>query len=270
MSLLSKRFSFAMVVAIMAGCEAPVAPHADTATRTPSTDEAPSSGEASPPGNESVRAASDGLTSSDPGSADVLGRVTLKGEMPPPRKLSITKDAEVCGAVDTIKDIEGEEGGVARVVIEIKGVKGEGWEYQDPADGYVMRQKNCQFLPNLVVIPRGKDIHVYNDDPVGHNVNTGDWNQTQPPGPKPIIKPVENKAPVKIVCNIHSWMEGWIYPVQNPYFAVTDAKGQFKIAGVPPGKYRINIWHPSLGRKTARLTLESGKVATLDHEYEVK
>lgn len=208
--------------------------------------------------------------SASSGGADLSGRVTLKGKIPPPRKLSITKDAETCGAVDTIQDIEGTDGGVANVVIEVKGVKGDDWTFKNPADGYVLRQKDCQFQPNLVVIPVGQDISVYNDDPVGHNVNTGDWNQMQPAGKTPIVKPVENKAPTKIGCNIHSWMEAWIYPVQNPYFAVTDAKGNFKIEGVPPGKYRVNIWHAALGRKTARLTLESGKPAKLDHEYEVK
>ncbi len=267
MNSIARRFLVAVVAVSVVGCgnsHQPKSPKQDTAT----TDVA--SAPVAAPKNSAAEAPSEDVPSENSGTANVSGRVSLKGEMPPPRKLSITKDPEVCGAVDTIKDVEGVEGGVANVVIEIKGVKGDDWKYEDPADGYEIRQKNCQFAPSLVVIPLGKDIHVYNDDPVGHNVNTGAWNLTQPPGPKPIIKPMESKLPVKIVCNIHSWMEGWIYPVKNPYFAVTDTKGEFNIAGVPPGKYRVNIWHPSLGRKTARLTLEAGKSATLDHEYAVK
>lgn len=203
-------------------------------------------------------------------TADLSGRITLSGHRPPPRKLSITKDDEVCGAVDTRVDVEGVDGGVANVVIEIKDVEGENFQYDDPPDGYVIRQKNCQFSPYLIVVPDGKEIQVFNDDPVGHNVNTGAWNQMQPPGKQPIVKPVEGKSPIKIVCNIHSWMEGWIYPVQNPYFAVTDESGNFKISAVPPGRYRISIWHPSLGRETARLNLEAGQAVTLDHAFEAK
>ncbi|QDT12206.1 carboxypeptidase regulatory-like domain-containing protein [Planctomycetes bacterium K23_9] len=203
-------------------------------------------------------------------TADLSGRITLNGQIPSPRKLSITKDVDTCGAIDTIADITGSEGGVANVVIEIKDVEGDNWTYNDPADGYVMRQKDCQFRPNLLVIPNGKDIKVYNDDPVGHNVNTGDWNKMQPAGPDPIVRPVEGKSPTKIGCNIHSWMEAWIYPVQNPFYAVSDEKGNFSITGIPPGKYRINIWHASLGRKNARMTLVAGKAATLDHEFDFK
>lgn len=209
-------------------------------------------------------------SSANADTADLSGRITFSGDRPPPRKLSITKDAEVCGAVDTRMDVEGIDGGVANVVIEIKDVEGEGFHYDDPQDGYVIRQKDCQFTPGLIVVPDGKDIQVFNDDPVGHNVNTGAWNQMQPPGTEPIVKPVEGKSPIKIVCNIHSWMEGWIYPVHNPYFAVTNERGDFRISGVPSGKYRVSIWHPSLGRKTARLTLEAGQAATLDHAFEAK
>ncbi|MEZ6151861.1 MAG: carboxypeptidase regulatory-like domain-containing protein [Pirellulaceae bacterium] len=209
-------------------------------------------------------------SSANANTADLSGRITLSGDRPPPRKLSITKDDQVCGAVDTRVDVEGIDGGVANVVIEIKGVEGENFQYVDPPAGYVIRQKDCQFTPSLIVVPNGKDIQVFNDDPVGHNVNTGAWNQMQPPGKQPIVKPVEGQSPIKIVCHIHSWMEGWIYPVQNPYFAVTDEKGDFNISGVPPGKYRISIWHPSLGRETVRLTLEAGQAAMLDHAYEAK
>ena len=194
----------------------------------------------------------------------------LSGEIPPPRKLSITKDVSTCGAANSIVDVTGSNGGVADVVIEIKGVKGDDWDFDDPSDGYVMRQKDCQFTPNLLVIPNGKEIKVYNDDPVGHNVNTGQWNKMQPPGPEPIVQSVSGKSPSKIGCNIHSWMEAWIYPVENPYFAVTDSNGDFQIQRIPPGKYRVNIWHASLGRKNARITLEAGRSATLNHEFELK
>ena len=208
--------------------------------------------------------------SNDASTADLSGRILLDGDVPPPRKLSITKDVETCGAIDTIVDITGTDGGVAEVVIEVKGVEGDKFAFDVPKEGYVMRQKDCQFKPNLLVIPSGKEIQVYNDDPVGHNVNTGDWNMMQPAGPDPIVRPIDNKAPLKIGCNIHSWMEAWIYPVQNPFFAVTDEKGGFEITGIPPGKYRVNIWHASLGRKSARLTFQAGKTTTLEHEFKVK
>ncbi len=259
---------FVLLVAIgVVGCDSNQPNSKDQSpNESPSTKSASTSPKSTSP--KSTDLESTATASTDPASADLSGRITLKGDLPPARKLSITKDAEVCGAVDTIVDVVGVNGGVADVVIQIKGVTGESWTYQDPPEGYVMRQKDCQFHPGLLVIPNGKDIKVYNDDPIGHNVNTGDWNQMQPAGPEPIVRPVESKSPTKIGCNIHSWMEAWIYPVDNPYFAVTDQNGNFTIAGIPPGKYRVNIWHAALGRKTARMTFVAGKSATLDHEFE--
>ncbi|MEZ6152133.1 MAG: hypothetical protein R3C09_18685 [Pirellulaceae bacterium] len=163
-----------------------------------------------------------------------------------------------CGAVDTRVDVEGIDGGVAHVVIEIKGVEGENFHHVDPPAGYVIRQKDCQFTPSLIVVPNGKDIQVFNDDPVGHNVNTGRGIKCNSRNSRSSSLLRVNRRS-KLFSNIHSWMEGWITQAQNPYFAVTDEKGDFTILGVPPGKYRISIWHPSLGRETARLTLKQAK-----------
>ena len=34
-------------------------------------------------------------------------------------------------------------------------------------------------------------------------------------------------------------MEGWIYVVDNPYYALTGADGKFSITDVPPGTYKL-------------------------------
>lgn len=245
-----------------------------SSTPTPSEDANVSSSMSSDtePEAEAVESAgrSTPATTSNDGLAVLSGRITLDGAIPSPRKIQITKDAATCGAAGTVQDVAGEEGGVGNVVIEIGGMKSDTpWNWTEPKEGYAIRQKDCQFTPNMIVVPIGKNISVFNDDPIGHNVNTGAWNQMQPAGPDPIVKPVEEKTPVKIVCNIHSWMEGWICPVQSPFYAVTDMKGNFEIKDVPPGKYRITIWHPYLGRKNERVTIEPGKSLTLDHQYAV-
>ncbi|MEM7314600.1 MAG: hypothetical protein AAF497_15750, partial [Planctomycetota bacterium] len=182
------------------------------------------------------------------------GRITLKGTPPKPRKIQITKDPEICSANGTtLVDTEvGKDGAVANVVVVIEKVQpedGKSWEWNHPKSGYVMRQKNCSFKPYTLVIPRGENLTVHNDDPVSHNVNTGEWNVMQAAGSEPIVKPVNSKRPLRIGCNVHSWMEGWIYPIDNPFFAMTDKKGNFEIINVPPGKYRVVAWHSNLGRK---------------------
>ena len=130
-----------VVVIGVSGCgsssESPVASSSGTTSSSPTNSES-----AETPATTSDTSG-DSVAQSDD-AADIAGRVTLRGDVPPPRKLSITKDVETCGAVDTITDVEVSDGGVANVVIEVKGVKGNDWSFTDPKGGYVFRQKDCQ------------------------------------------------------------------------------------------------------------------------------
>lgn len=40
-------------------------------------------------------------------------------------------------------------------------------------------------------------------------------------------------------CDAHGWMLGWIYVVDNPYYALTGTDGKFSITDVPPGEYSL-------------------------------
>ena len=49
--------------------------------------------------------------------------------------------------------------------------------------------------------------------------------------------------PFMYTCGIHSWMKGYVGVYHHPYFAVTDADGNFTIKNAPAGKYRLMAWH---------------------------
>ena len=52
---------------------------------------------------------------------------------------------------------------------------------------------------------------------------------------------------VRVDCDAHGWMEGWIYVVDNPYYAITGADGKFTITDVPPGNYKLVAVQPFTG-----------------------
>ena len=197
------------------------------------------------------------------------GKITLNGDAPSPRTITITKDPELCSAHGTkVIDVKiGKDKGVADVVVEITGIKEKDespFKWDLPKDGFVIRQKDCSFAPNVLVIPNGKSVKVFNDDKVTHNVNTGAWNEMQAPDAPAVEKPVKGRKPIKVSCNIHSWMEAWIYPVQSPHFAVTNDDGEYEIKNVPPGKYRVKFWHAALKPVKERLTFEEDADMTKD------
>jgi uncharacterized surface anchored protein len=61
-------------------------------------------------------------------------------------------------------------------------------------------------------------------------------------------------------------MEGWIYVVDNPYYAITDADGKFSIPDVPPGSYKLVAIQSFTGPVQQHVTVESAKPTSLTIE----
>ena len=73
---------------------------------------------------------------------------------------------------------------------------------------------------------------------------------------------------VRVDCDAHGWMEGWIYVVDNPYYAVTGADGKFSITDVPPGDYKLVAVQPFTGPVEMPVTVAGGQPTTLDSRTE--
>jgi hypothetical protein len=69
------------------------------------------------------------------------------------------------------------------------------------------------------------------------------------------MKAAEPK-PAEVVCDIHNWMKSYWFALGNPYFAVTDADGNFEIKNVPAGDQKVVVWAEALG--PGYLTAQSG------------
>jgi hypothetical protein len=90
-------------------------------------------------------------------------------------------------------------------------------------------------------------VDLPNLDPIFHNAfsnfagppfDTGLY----PPGGTRKIRFTRDGV-VRVFCNIHSAMSAVILVVNTGWHAVTGRDGAFKIEGVPPGDYRLKVWH---------------------------
>jgi hypothetical protein len=83
------------------------------------------------------------------------------------------------------------------------------------------------------------------EDDVGHNVRmsgAADLNIAISKGVR-TSRRMEQVGVVKLGCDIHPWMSGYIHVVKHPYYAVTDSDGRFELTDIPAGTHQIRLWH---------------------------
>ncbi|MFL5585958.1 MAG: beta-sandwich domain-containing protein, partial [Gemmatimonadaceae bacterium] len=70
-------------------------------------------------------------------------------------------------------------------------------------------------------------------------------------------------AEIEVVCEQHPWTHAWIAVLDHPYYAQTAANGTFNIPDVPPGKYHVRAWYPSLGYADDSVVVTAGQQANI-------
>ena len=108
-------------------------------------------------------------------------------------------------------------------------------------------QKDKKFTPHILAISTGTQVQFPNYDPIFHNAFSKFSGEPfdvglYPPGTS---KSVTFTRPgiVRVFCNIHQTMSAIIVVLRTPWFAVTNTRGAFEIGGVPPGEYRLHVFH---------------------------
>src|SRR5262249_52950020 len=170
-------------------------------------------------------------------------------------------DPQVCGTAprDSEKLIVNKSGGVKNAVVMVLDVK-RGKPMPDAAKNAEIDQKKCEYTPHVQVMALNSEISMKNSDPVLHNVQffQGDnslFNIAQPVQGQVTKHVIDKPGPLYVECAVHGWMQGQVIVVDNPYYAVTDENGKFSIPELPPGKYQVKIWHEYLGEQTKEMTV---------------
>lgn len=183
-----------------------------------------------------------------------------------------TKDKEVCGKTRKVPLIYvGDGGAVQDSVVYLSGVaSGKPWpEMARP----VINNVGCIFDPHVQVAKRGR-VDILNTDPVLHNTHGYYGKQTAfnvalPFEGAKVTKIMKKTGELRVDCDAHGWMEGWVFVVDNPYYFQTGADGTFTIDNVPPGDYTLGVWQEMVGITempvsvsaggTTEMTIELGK-----------
>jgi plastocyanin len=183
----------------------------------------------------------------------IRGTVLLKGNVPAPKFEAITENQNICGdKVPVTRLAVGKDKGVRYAFVYLEDVKSS--ESFRARESLLVDQKDCQYAPHALIVPTGGKIEITNSDPILHNVHAHQiteqgsqtiFNIAQPvKGQKTAVDTSLKPGIVYLTCEAgHPWMNGYVFVANHPYVTLTGADGEFVIEGVPPGKYRIKMWH---------------------------
>ena len=130
-----------------------------------------------------------------------------------------------------------------------------------------MKSEHKAFLPRIVAVPRNAAVDFPNVDPIFHNVfsvspsNRFDLGLYRSGTSKPNV--FREPGLVRVYCNIHPQMVGFVMVVDSSFVAVTGKDGAFRFQGVPPGSYTVKVWHEEGGETQLPAQVRAGVPATL-------
>jgi len=155
---------------------------------------------------------------------------------------------------------------LANTVVYIEKAEGT---FTVPTKNPIINQKNLTFIPHVLPVLVGTTVDFTNNDNVLHNVfspdacagkfDLGSWKQGVSKSQKFSSVGCESV----ILCNIHPEMEAYVVVLQNPYFAITDDKGNFTISNVPAGSYNLKVWNEAMTATDQKITVPASKKLTV-------
>ncbi len=131
-----------------------------------------------------------------------------------------------------------------------------------PSSPVSVRTVGKQFLPRVSIATPGTEVAFPNLDHILHNVfsvtagnrfDTGHYR----PGDAPRVK-VVNPGLVKLYCNVHHQMNAFVWVVTTPFAQRLEGRPGVQFDRVPPGAYRLRLWHPESGERTWTVKVGEG------------
>lgn len=201
-------------------------------------------------------------------AGSLTGTIHLSGDArPSPTRVENTTDPEVCGEAQTLEDLlVGEDGGLQNVIVSITGAP----EVAVEPETLVLDNVGCRFDPHVAVVTVGSTIVAHNSDTVLHTTHIygpREWNISLPIHGMRSSRVLTKSGIYSVKCDVHGWMQAFVRVDPHPFHAVTDAEGTFRIDGIPPGTYTLELWHERLGPLRREVTVRAGEPTRIEIEY---
>ncbi len=232
--------------------------------------------------------------------ATLTGTIQYTGKTPTPRIFPVQKNPEICGDQRSLVKVDVTNGLLQGALVVIEGIqqgkpfREQAFQANAPGQGTFqysgsttssleVQLKHCNFGPFTGVLPTHAPVHFSNQDDVKHvlhtyvargkkanilrTVHNRDLQAHTTTSEEFTGKSLKDGQVVAFTCDRHEFMENWLYVVNHPYYAMTDQAGNFTVDQIPPGHYRVKIWHPILGTIHQEIDVTSAQTNTLDLDF---
>lgn len=206
-------------------------------------------------------------------AGSVVGEVKLSDAAPQFKPIKVTKDQDYCG--DTLPNevyLTDSNGGLKNVVIFVESAPAG--KPADPQKENFLYNDGCRYAPHVMAFHRGERLRVKSNDPKLHiphgylgertvfNLSLPFKNTTIDATSK-----IRQAGIMKVVCDTHGWMQGFVHVFDHPFFAVTNEQGAFSIPDLPPGNYVLKAWHEDGGVKSQEITVPDTGDVRISFEF---
>ena len=210
-----------------------------------------------------------------PDAATITGAIKLDGAAPKEPVIQMAADP-YCQSQHSTPVMDEEvvadgTGALANVFVYVENVAGN---FPAPSTPVVLDQKGCQYHPHVNAVMVGQPLEIKNDDATLHNVHAMPNVNSQFNVGQPVQGMTENHkfdkaevTPFKIKCDVHGWMKSYMAVMPHPFYAVSQANGQFTINNLPPGNYTLVAWHEKYGTQKQQVTVGAKESKTVTFNF---
>lgn len=202
----------------------------------------------------------------------IAGTITLSDGAEMKEMVPVTTDQRVCGlAAPGAFETNGKRQ-LSDAIVWIADVRaGKAM----PEDRRVtVSSEDCQIDPRVQAMVQNATVNLFNDDKLLHTIvftraGTDDTLLVVPffnvGQVVPTEKLTKESGIVEMRCKQHPWTHGYLAVFDHPYFAVSETDGSYNLDSLPPGRYKMMIWHEGMAQPLERrVKVEEGRVELVD------
>jgi hypothetical protein len=206
-------------------------------------------------------------------SGSIAGVVRFSGATPAMPAVVVSKDQDYCG--DSLPNdtyLVESSGGLQNAVVFLESAPSA-----PPADSQklnVIENDGCRYVPRIKAMQKGERLRIKNNDPKLHIPHSYLAERTVFMLSLPFkntaveaTQKIKDPGVLKLVCDTHAWMIGYLHVFDHPYFALSDGTGTFSIPNVPVGRYILNAWHEEAGTRRQEITITEGGDVRVEFEF---